>query len=52
VTADTAVDAAAGWQCSWLPQTNGRPYDVAVLDMSMPEVNGLELAGRMVSDDA
>jgi DNA-binding response OmpR family regulator len=45
VAADTAADAAAGWNCSWRQQQS-RPYDVAVLDMSLPDVNGLELAGR------
>jgi CheY-like chemotaxis protein len=50
VAADTAVDAADGWRLLVSATSSGRPYDVAVLDLCMPDVDGLELATRMSTD--
>jgi len=49
---DAAEDAEAGWQRLQEAVAEGRPYDVAVLDMCMPDVNGLALAGWIAADPA
>jgi len=47
---EVAADAAAGWQLLQDAAAQGRPFDVAVLDMCMPDVNGLQLAARIDTD--
>jgi len=47
---EVAADAAAGWQLLQDAAAQGRPFDVAVLDMCMPDVNGLQLAAHIDTD--
>jgi len=46
---DTAADAEAGWLLLQQAAEQDRPYDLAVLDLCMPEVDGLTLAARLAA---
>lgn len=46
------ADAQAALEQLRLAGASGRAYDVVVLDLSMPDVDGLELARRMSADSA
>jgi two-component system sensor histidine kinase/response regulator len=48
--ADLAVDAATGLERIRAKAEEGHPYDLAALDMFMPEMDGLELAHRISAD--
>ena len=47
---DSAVDGVQGWQLVRRAMENGRPYKIVLLDMQMPELDGLGLAKRIKSD--
>lgn len=49
---DLAPDATTGLDLLLHAAAAGRPYAVAVLDMCMPDVDGLELARRISADAA
>ncbi len=48
--ASSAEDGPRALEILRMARSRGEPFDVAVLDMMMPEMNGLELAGRIKSD--
>ncbi len=50
VTADVAADAAEALECLRSAVDTSRPYDLALLDMAMPGINGLDLAGIVRAD--
>ncbi len=50
VQADLADCAAQGWRLLQEGVAGQKPYDIAVLDMCMPEVDGLELAAQISAD--
>ena len=52
VGCDLAGDAASGWQLVRDSVPSGRPYDVVLLDLCMPGVDGLQLATQISSDPA
>jgi PAS domain S-box-containing protein len=51
ITTDAAADAQAGLALMHRAAAEGHPYDVALVDMEMPGMDGLELA-RVVTADA
>ncbi len=48
---DLAVDAEEGLELLRSADAGGRPYDLALLDVLMPGVDGLDLARRVSADD-
>jgi len=50
VGADLAVDAGTGLECLRHAADQATPYDVAVIDMAMPGMDGMAMA-RIVRDD-
>lgn len=42
---DTAVNAHEGWSLFIKSQVEGAPFDLAILDINMPNFNGIEMAG-------
>ncbi|TFC90334.1 PAS domain S-box protein [Cryobacterium sp. TMT3-29-2] len=49
---EAVTDAAAALDRSRAAAAAGHPYDIAVLDMCMPEMDGLELASELTADPA
>jgi two-component system sensor histidine kinase/response regulator len=49
---DTAHDARTALSLMRAKAAEGTPYDIAVLDMSLPDVDGLELAATISGDEA
>jgi signal transduction histidine kinase/ActR/RegA family two-component response regulator len=45
----TAANGQAGLEMLYHSATAGRPFDLAILDMNMPEMNGLEVARTVKS---
>ena len=50
VVLDAAPDALAGWALLQAAAAEDRCFDVALLDMCMPDVDGLELAERIAAE--
>jgi two-component system sensor histidine kinase/response regulator len=50
LTADNADGGQAALALLWRAASAGQPYDVAVIDMDMPDMDGLELARAIKSD--
>ena len=48
--ATTAADAEQAWQLLQGAAWQGRPYDIALLDLGLPDGDGLGLAARMAAD--
>jgi PAS domain S-box-containing protein len=49
---DTAHDGQAGLERLQLAARDGQPYDLAIIDMKMPRMDGLELAAAVRGDPA
>jgi two-component system sensor histidine kinase/response regulator len=49
---DAVADAGTALNRSRAAAAAGQPYDIAVLDMCMPEMDGLELAHELTADPA
>ncbi|MHA7292176.1 PAS domain S-box protein [Arthrobacter sp. MDT3-24] len=49
---DAVADASTALDRSRTAAATGQPYDIAVLDMCMPEMDGLELAHELSADPA
>jgi PAS domain S-box-containing protein len=49
---DAVADAATALDRSRTAAATGQPYDIAVLDMCMPDTDGLELAHELTADPA
>jgi two-component system sensor histidine kinase/response regulator len=47
---DSVADATSGFELLRARAAEGRPYDLATLDMMMPDIDGFELA-RRIGDD-
>lgn len=52
VITHSAMDAREALDLMRGAQQRGKPYDLAILDMQMPEMNGLQLAYAMADDPA
>jgi two-component system sensor histidine kinase/response regulator len=50
VECDAVADARSAWEQLRGGDGSGRSYDIVVLDLSMPDVDGLQLARRMTAD--
>jgi two-component system sensor histidine kinase/response regulator len=48
---ESAADAASALEKAREAAAAGRPYDIAVLDMCMPDMDGLQLARAMSADE-
>ncbi len=52
IAADTASSAADALSMLRRAAAAGRPYDIGIIDLVMPEMNGIELSRHILSDDA
>ncbi|WP_413173223.1 GAF domain-containing protein [Anabaena azotica] len=52
IEVDTANDAPAALQALVIATAQGRPYDIAVVDMQMPQIDGLTLGVQIKSNSA
>ncbi len=52
IAADSAENGPEALEMLRAAATAGRPYDIAVLDLMMPEMDGIELARRISADPA
>jgi len=50
IHADSAADGPAALKQLMISASNGTPYELAILDWHMPDMDGLELANRIHSD--
>ena len=48
--ADQAADGRAALAQLRVAASEGRPFNIAILDLELPDINGLELANTIASD--